>query len=58
MAKDNKNGAPKKPRRSRQMIEENLKRVYEETAKQDIPEQLKDLLARLKKADEEGGRRK
>lgn len=58
MAKDNKNGGSGKPGRSRQMIEENLKRVYEETARQEIPDRLKDLLERLKKQDEEGGRRK
>lgn len=34
------------------LIEENLKKVYQETLEQDIPDRFKVLLARLKEAEE------
>ena len=49
---------PRQPSRSRDLIEENLKRVYQETAEEEIPAHLKELLERLKRSDEEGENRK
>ena len=42
----------------REQIDANLKRVYDDVLKQDIPDRFKDLLAQLKQRDEskkEGG---
>lgn len=49
---------PKRQKRSRALIKENLRKVYQETEEQEIPESLKDLLERLKRSDEEGENRK
>lgn len=40
----------KRPDRER-VIDENLKRVYEETLEEGIPDRFKDLLSQLKKLD-------
>ncbi|MGR3512023.1 MAG: NepR family anti-sigma factor [Paracoccaceae bacterium] len=49
---------PKRARRSRTLIQENLKKVYQETEEEEIPDALKNLLERLKRSDEEGEDRK
>jgi len=43
---------PKMPRMSDQ-IDENLRRVYDELLKEDVPDHLKQLLARLREKDRE-----
>ena len=43
---------PKKSRVTEQ-IDENLKRVYEDLLKEQVPDRFKDLLARLKEKDAE-----
>lgn len=58
MMKEDGSGPKKRAGESREMITENLKKVYRETLEEDIPEQLKDLLARLEESDREGKKRK
>ena len=41
--------------RSQKLITENLKRVFQEDAEQDIPDHLKEFIARLEQSDSEGG---
>ena len=47
--------ANKKPDREA-VIDENLKRVFEETLDEGIPDRFKDLLSQLKKQDQEQGK--
>ena len=35
-------------------IDENLKRVYQETLEEEIPDRFRDLLAQLRRQDEQG----
>jgi hypothetical protein len=44
-----------KEAKSHKLIEENLKRVYDETLNEDIPDRFKDLLARLKASHPDTG---
>jgi hypothetical protein len=53
-----KAGEPKKPRKSRALITENLKKVYQQTEEEKIPDALMDLVERLKRSDEEGENQK
>lgn len=38
-----------------EQIDENLKRVYDDALNEDIPDKFKQLLAQLRKKDEQGG---
>jgi hypothetical protein len=40
--------------RNKQLIEENLRRVYQEKVDEDVPDRFKDLLQRLKSGDDGG----
>lgn len=37
--------------KSQKMIEDNLKRVYQQTLEEEVPDRFKDLLSRLKDSD-------
>ncbi|SDO75570.1 hypothetical protein SAMN05216196_10956 [Lutimaribacter pacificus] len=54
MAGEGSNRRPGTTGKSRQMIEENLRKVYQEMVDQEVPDKFRDLLAQLRKADEEG----
>lgn len=41
--------------RMQEQIDKNLKRVYEEALKEEIPDRFKDLLAQLRQKQERGG---
>lgn len=41
--------------RVKEQIDQNLKRVYEDVLKEEIPDRFKDLLAQLREKDQKGG---
>lgn len=49
MGKPSKNSERERSYEARDQIERNLKRVYEETAEEPLPERLAELLERLKR---------
>lgn len=42
--------------RVKEQIDQNLKRVYEDALKEEVPDRFKDLLAQLRRKDEESGK--
>jgi len=41
--------------RLKEQIDQNLKRVYEDVLKEEVPDRFKDLLAQLRQKDHKGG---
>ena len=54
MPDDNNDRPTRSQARSRTLISENLKRVFEEDANEEIPQHLKDFIAQLEASDAEG----
>ena len=44
-----------KPSKSQELIEQNLKRVFQESVDEELPDRFKDLLARLKSSEGQDG---